>query len=226
MRVFTGSRPCVAGGTIAAAALLIFPCALAAASAKLDVLVQNAAGLPLADAVVYAQPPKHETLTPPRRVIVDQVNKQFAPRVSIFQTGSLVWLPNSDNIRHSVYSISPAKTFTMKLYSGKPSEPIPFDKPGIVVLGCNIHDQMVAWVMVVDTPYFGRTGADGKVTLNGLPAGHYDLNVWHPGLGPDPDSRAIELTDGASLSQTVRINATAIPVPAPNTRKTLTPSGP
>jgi plastocyanin len=186
-----------------------------ASGADIEVLVQNAAGQPVANAVVYAQPPRAEVVAAPRRVNIDQVDKQFAPRVSVIQTGTMVWLPNSDNIRHSVYSISPAKPFTMKLYSGKPSEPILFDKPGIVVLGCNIHDQMAAWVLVVDTPYFARSGADGKVKLVGLPAGSYRLNVWHPSLDAAIDLRPLEVAGGVAQSLSVRIEARVLPEPIP-----------
>jgi len=81
-----------------------------------------------------------------------------------------------------VYSFSPAKTFDLKLYAGVPANPVIFDKPGIAVLGCNIHDNMVGWVLVVETPYFGRANAEGKLVLDGVPPGRYRLRVWHPGL--------------------------------------------
>ena len=80
--------------------------------------------------------------------VMDQVNKQFLPELLIVQQGQLVNFPNSDNIRHNVYSFSSAKSFQLKLYSGQPKEPIIFDTQGVVVLGCNIHDSMVGYIYV------------------------------------------------------------------------------
>jgi hypothetical protein len=92
-----------------------------------------------------------------------------------------VTFPNSDNIRHQVYSFSKAKTFNLKLYSGTQAAPVVFDKAGLVVLGCNIHDRMVAFVGVVDTPYFAKTDASGRATID-LPPARYAMKVWHPNL--------------------------------------------
>jgi plastocyanin len=113
--------------------------------------------------------------------VIDQVEKRFVPRVNILRTGTTVTFPNSDRIRHQVYSFSAPKIFTLKLYAGSPSAPIVFDKPGLVILGCNIHDNMVAFVGVVDSPYFIKLAASGSAALN-LPAGRYQLRVWHPNL--------------------------------------------
>ena len=86
-----------------------------------------------------------------------QKGKQFDPTVLVVPVGTSVGFPNRDTVRHHVYSFSPVKTFELKLYSGVPANPVVFDKIGIAVLGCNIHDAMTAWVVVVDTPYFGRS---------------------------------------------------------------------
>jgi plastocyanin len=118
---------------------------------------------------------------------IDQKQKQFAPKVSVFRTGTTVTFTNSDHIRHQVYSFSPSKTFTLKLYEGSPQTPIVFDKPGLVVLGCNIHDNMLAFVGVVDSPYFGKADNTGRVALT-VPAGRYRMRLWHPNLrAPVPD---------------------------------------
>jgi plastocyanin len=197
----------------------------AAPAADLEVTVQDLTGRPLAEAAVYVEvldagpPPQQPT-------IIDQVKKQFVPRVTVVQTGTSVWLPNSDNIRHSVYSFSEAKAFTLKLYSGRPSNPVLFDKPGLVVLGCNIHDHMVAWVLIVDTPYFGVTADAGKVKLSGLPPGSHRVNVWHPGLVGAPGTQTLELTDGPMPSLAMRIDAADVPVPLPGSRKAQTAQTP
>ena len=107
-------------------------------------------------------------------------NKKFVPRVSVVRTGTAITFPNSDHIRHQVYSFSPAKTFTLKLYAGSPHTAVAFDQPGLVVLGCNIHDNMVAFVGVVDSPYFVKTAEMRAAPRSNLPAGRYRLRVWHP----------------------------------------------
>jgi hypothetical protein len=95
------------------------------------------------------------------------------------QTGTAVQFPNRDEIRHHVYSFSPPKVFELKLYAGTPAAPILFDKPGEVVLGCNIHDHMLAYVYVVDTPWFAKSGKQGEAKIDNVPAGEYDLHLWH-----------------------------------------------
>jgi plastocyanin len=164
----------------------------AASAADQTVRITDELGRPLADAVVYALPDTAAQARPHTKAIIDQIKKQFAPRISVLQTGTEVDFPNSDNIRHSVYSFSRPKPFTLKLYAGKPAAPILFDNPGIVVLGCNIHDRMAAWVVVVDTPYFGQTTATGVMTLHDLPEGHYRLVAWYPGLPDAGESRELK----------------------------------
>jgi plastocyanin len=168
-------------------------------AADLQVEVHNGAGEPLADVVVYAEP--LVGAVPPRassaaHVVIDQIKKQFVPRVSVVQTGTQVDFPNSDNIRHEVYSFSPAKVFTTKLYAGRQAAPVEFDKAGVVTLGCNIHDHMLAWVRVVDTPYFAKTATDGTSLLVGLKPGDYRLSVWYP--GPDSEPKVQEIRVGAA----------------------------
>ena len=155
-------------------------------SATVTVQVQDASGKPLADAVAYLESAQASRAAgaarPANPVEIAQIAKQFDPRVSVVPVGTMVSFPNKDAVRHHVYSFSPAKTFELKLYSGTPANPVQFDKAGVAVLGCNIHDNMVAWVVVVDTPYFGLSAKPGPVSLNNVPAGSYRLRVWHPGL--------------------------------------------
>lgn len=160
--------------------LLLGVCGSMARAANLQVDLSDKTGAPLADAVVYAIPIGAKIpAKPPGTAIIDQIHRQFVPKVTILQTGTSVSFPNKDNIEHDVYSFSPAKTFELKLYSGVPAHPVVFDKPGLVVLGCNIHDQMIAYVMVVDTSYFAKSNASGVATIEGLPAGDYDIKAWY-----------------------------------------------
>jgi plastocyanin len=195
----------------ATAGLFGLVCALgtmAARAADLPVRVENASGTSLADAIVYAVPMTPAARTAPAKGTIDQVNRQFVPRVSVVQTGAAIEFPNSDNIRHAVYSFSPAKTFTLKLYAEKPANPVVFDKSGVVVLGCTIHDHMIAWVLVVDTPYFGHTGPSGAATL-ALPPGDYRLYAWHE---PMTDPSAGELLHVEPAPQASRIMRLDVPV--------------
>jgi plastocyanin len=204
-------RQLIKAGRMAAGALLSFIC-VTAAGAELRVDVRDAAGAPLTDMVVYAEALEGVPAPPATGVhaVIDQVHKQFVPRVSVIQKGTLVDFPNSDNIRHEVYSFSEPRVFTTKLYSGKQAAPVEFDKPGAVALGCNIHDNMIAWVRVVDTPYFGKSGADGTSTLSGLKPGDYRLSVWYPGPNSEPKVRQVHVgAEGAR--EAVQIEA---PVPA------------
>ncbi len=106
-----------------------------------------------------------------------QRNKAFEPQVLVVQTGTSVSFPNFDTVRHHVYSFSPVHPFEIKLYAGTPAAPVLFDKAGIATLGCNIHDRMLGFIHVVDTPYFGVTNERGQLTLD-LPAGEHRARVW------------------------------------------------
>jgi len=146
---------------------------------EVTVTVTDNLGAPLANAVVYAEPIGKTVPKPTSSGMVEQKNKQFIPLVTVIQSGSNINFPNRDLVRHHVYSFSPAKTFELKLYSGIPASPVLFDKAGTVVLGCNIHDNMLAYIHIVDTPYFAKTDDNGKVKLNDLPGGQYQLKVWY-----------------------------------------------
>ncbi|OGW58791.1 MAG: hypothetical protein A2V83_04580 [Nitrospirae bacterium RBG_16_64_22] len=173
-------------GALAAAVWLF---ALPAASEGLDVSVRDAKGRPVKDAVVYAAA-KGGVAPPPTgaAAVIDQVDKEFVPRVTAVRAGTAVSFPNRDRIRHHVYSFSKAKTFEIPLYKGMPPRPVLFDKPGVVALGCNIHDWMSAHVFVAETPFFAVTGPDGKAKIDGLDPGEYDVEVWYPRMKDAPRS--------------------------------------
>lgn len=164
------------------AALAIGLGAAAAHAASLPVQATNTRGQPLANAVVYALPAngKAPAVELGKKAIIDQIDREFVPLVSVIQTGTAISFPNKDDVEHAVYSFSPPKRFEIKLYSGVPAKPVVFDKPGMVTLGCNIHDSMVAYVLVVDTPYFAKTDKAGRATIDNLPAGSWRIVAWHP----------------------------------------------
>jgi plastocyanin len=154
---------------------------VAAQGAGIDVQVRDTSGTPIADAAVYAVPVTGPTdVRPGRTAAIEQVDREFLPYVSVIQAGTTVTFPNRDPIMHHVYSFSPAKLFEIKLYTGKSPSQILFDKVGVVTLGCNIHDWMIAYVLVVATPHFAKTDPAGNARLRDLPAGSYEVRAWHP----------------------------------------------
>src|SRR5258706_3561109 len=156
-------------------------CACHVVAASLDAQVRDPAGKPIADTVVYATSVSGPAEARGRKsVTVEQFDREFVPYVSVIQTGTTVNFPNRDPILHHVYSFSTAKTFEIKLYSGKSPSEFLFDKPGVVVLGCNIHDWMIGYILVVPTPYFAKSDKDGIARLRNGPAGTYAARVWHP----------------------------------------------
>lgn len=181
------------------AAVLAFAAAGSACAAGVTVRIADAAGKPLADAVVLVEPTAGKApVQALPDVEISQARRRFEPRVTLITTGTRVNFPNFDTVRHHVYSFSPAKTFELKLYAGVPEKPVTFDKPGIAAIGCNIHDRMAAWVVVADTPWAGRSGADGVVRIDGVPSGAYRLVAWHPGLPPTAAPPAQPLQLGAA----------------------------
>ena len=153
-----------------------------AASVQVDVV--DEAGRPVNGAVAFLESAAASAQTKPLTgAEMAQQGKQFLPGVLVVPVGTSVHFPNRDSVRHHVYSFSPAKKFELKLYTGTPANPVVFDRAGVVTLGCNIHDRMVGWIVVVDTPYYARA-AEGtaQVQINGVPAGNYKLRVWHPSM--------------------------------------------
>ena len=150
--------------------------------------MKNAAGQPVKDAVVTLTPAAgvHGPIKFDWPMRVAQQNIQFDPFVLIVPVGADVSFPNRDQVRHHVYSFSPAKRFELKLYGKDETRSVHFDKVGVVALGCNIHDTMVGFIKVVATPYAAKTDASGQVKLADVPSGQAVLSVWQPYLkGPN-----------------------------------------
>jgi plastocyanin len=197
---------------------LAFAVSLAhAQTAEIAASVTDQQGRPVADAVLVAVPVDGNIRSPqrPRNGSIDQVDKEFVPRVTIVLAGASVTFPNHDAVRHQVYSFSPAKRFELPLYAGMPAQPIVFDTPGVVILGCNIHDWMVGYVYVSESPFFAKTGKDGKAVLTKLPAHAYVIRVWHPQLDVSEDAthktidvsreRRVEAAWAVKLKREVRV---------------------
>jgi plastocyanin len=161
--------------------------------ATIDAVVRDGRG-GVHDAVVYAIPEGRPVPPPRRAAVMEQKNRAFIPHVLAVQTGTAVRFPNLDDVQHHVYSFSSAKTFQLPLYKGSPPNPVLFDKAGIVTLGCNIHDQMSAFIIVVDTPYFEKTAANGRASLRDLEPGRYTVRVWAPEMRGEPAPASVTVT--------------------------------
>lgn len=152
----------------------------------------------------------------PSTAIMDQRDMQFLPQVLAVAAGTVVEFPNGDDIRHHVYSFSAARRFELRLFKGTEAPPVQFDTPGIVVLGCNIHDQMLGYIVVADSPRFAVSDAAGVVRLPGLTASTATLRWWHPSLG-ETAPRVIGPVDLAT-SQTISLGPVTQAARAPETR--------
>lgn len=192
---------------VLAACVMPFTISFAQGS-ELTVRVLDRAGTPVEDAVVIVErigesvAPEHEPRAA-EAAIVDQKDQQFIPQVTAIRTGTAVVFPNSDSIAHQVYSFSPAKRFELGLYRGRPHPPVTFDQPGIVVLGCNIHDSMIGYIYVTDAAYFGTSDAKGEWHSDSVLAGTYRLTLWSPRLAKRDTAPSQTISIEKERAQTV-----------------------
>src|SRR5881398_3940534 len=164
-------------------ALALAGAAMPLVAAPLAVRVVDSSGRPVRDAVVTIYPSAGARA--PRaggRYVVSQQALQFHPFLTIVPVGADVSFPNLDPTKHHVYSFSPAKRFELKLFAKDQSRTVHFDRPGVVALGCNIHDQMSAFIVVTDSAWTARTNAQGIVTFADAPNSPARLTLWHPYL--------------------------------------------
>jgi plastocyanin len=173
----------------------------------------------VSDVVVTATPRGAENAPPVSapRAVMDQVERQFVPHVLVVRVGTEVAFPNSDTVAHQVYSFSPAKRFQLALYRGHAHPPLLFDKPGVVVLGCNIHDNMLGYILVTPAPYFGRTDAAGRLELSELPAGEYEVVLWNPRFNEPAAAltHSIRLAEAQQFALPLRLTRPLSPEPRP-----------
>lgn len=186
--------------------IFLFICTLSTFSPPLfalDILVLDQNGKPVKDAYVAVPQGKLKTTTK-APAIMDQIDVAFVPHVLAIDQGQAVVFPNSDNIRHHVYSFSEPKKFEIKLYQGVPKQPIYFEQPGLVALGCNIHDSMLGYIYVSPWPEYGVTNAEGKISVSEKPA---ELAVWHPRQTEASGLTRIKL-DGGNYADSIRVSVT------------------
>jgi plastocyanin len=193
-------------------------------SASITVRVTDANGLPLPHAVVTLSGAGLLPQPPPARAEVNQLNTQFQPHVLIIPRHTSVAFPNLDNTRHQVYSFSAVKRFTTNLFAGHEADPVEFDQPGLVAIGCNIHDRMHAYIYVTEAPRFTVTGADGLARFDGLDTGDYRIEALHPWQArANSFIREVRVRRaGQSLEQSVNVGATG-PDPRTPRRQSTNP---
>ncbi|MDX1562647.1 MAG: methylamine utilization protein [Gammaproteobacteria bacterium] len=175
---------------------------------QLEVTVLDHLGQPVPEIAVYAEVnggpmPSPQNGLERASVTMNQRDLAFSPHILIVTTGTAVTFPNDDDVRHHVYSFSPTKQLNLTIDSGDTHEPRTFDVPGIVTLGCNIHDDMLAYVVVVDTPHFAKSDENGRAILDGLAPGQYRLNLWTPRAAPKNLPGPLDFTVGEG--QTIAI---------------------
>ena len=201
--------------------LLALAPAAHSAAATLEISVADEQGRPIEDVAVYATPAnaaaEHVVVAPANaapepKAIMDQHDMQFVPHLLVVQSGTEVAFPNGDKVSHHVYSFSETKQFELKLYKGDVYPPVRFDRPGVVVLGCNIHDGMLGYVVVVDTPHFAKTDEQGVALIDGVPSGDYVVAAWTPRARPTalPPTQHLTVGEG-TVDAEIRISGRLSP---------------
>ena len=172
-------------------------CAIGAlTAAELTVTTTNLQGSPVSQAVVTISGATLTGWPHSGEDEVDQVNTQFVPHVLVVPVDTAVSFPNSDNTRHQVYSFSAVKRFSTNLFSGREAEPVQFDQPGLVPIGCNIHDRMHAYIYVTNAPRYAITDEQCVARFSDLPAGEYQVEALHPWqIEPGTTQHALVIKD-------------------------------
>lgn len=185
------------------------------AAAPLTVRVLDSHGHPVADAVVTLRPESRERAAHASGpYVMAQQNMQFHPFVLVVPVGATVSFPNHDSTKHDVYSFSPAKQFELKLFAKDQSRSVHFDKPGVVALGCNIHDQMTAFIFVTDSAWTAKTDGRGLVTFADAPDQPARLTVWHPYLRA-PGNSVVKIIPASDRAESFAVALRPPPMPMP-----------
>jgi plastocyanin len=172
---------CRIANAVTLVCLLACVCTQSGFAGELRVSVIDKSGRGVGEAVVTVMPLEQRRSGPvAAKAAMDQRNLAFVPRVIVVAAGTSVEFPNNDTVSHQVYSFSAAKKFQLPLYKGELHTPVKFEREGLVVLGCNIHDEMVGYIYVTEAPYFGKTDGSGALELAGMSAGDYRVTVWSP----------------------------------------------
>ncbi len=189
--------------------MLVCLCASGTAfAATVQVEVRTPNGEPLANAVVTVSGPSSSPIATPGKLAIEQKNLQFHPYVLVVPRGASVAFPNLDQTRHHVYSFSPTGPFELKLFASGETRSVKFDKVGTIAVGCNIHDQMSAFIRVTDAPWMAITDANGVAAIPDVEAGSRVIEVWHPLQSGSQDAslkRNVTVTANAGILQSFEL---------------------
>lgn len=174
--------------------------------AQLSVQVNDMNNNKLSNIVVELKfsDPNFEAPAALRENTMQQVDQQFIPHILAIHKGEVVHFPDTDTVQHHVYSFSKARTFEIAIYQKEVSRKINFDAPGIVELGCNIHDWMLGYIYVAESPLYTKTNASGEAIFKSLPSGPIEVNVWHPRLSEN-DIKKTYFIKAANTQPTLHI---------------------
>jgi plastocyanin len=190
------ARPLLYGTPMFCVLHVVLPVFLHAADIEGQIVVKHARDN--SDAVVYIDRiPGKRFSAPTAPVVLDQINLKFVPHVLPVLVGTVVAFPNSDEIRHNVFSPGPPR-FDLGTYPQKTTRYHLFDKPGVWTMLCNVHAEMSAYVVVAETPYFAKTDRDGKFVLKDVPPGKYAIKIWHEKA--KPATVMVEVGSGPGVS--------------------------
>lgn len=185
----------------------------AANAAEISVNVRDDQGAIVDDAVVILKPRSGDAVNSPARRMQEgsfeivQKNLSFLPHTLVVPRGATVAFPNQDVVRHHVYSFSPARKFELALYGQEESRTVTFNNPGIVAIGCNIHDSMQAYVFIYDAGEEAKLSEQGLANFGDLPEGEYSISVWHPRMKRQEDAveQIVRAGGDVSYSATIKI---------------------
>lgn len=172
-------------------------------AAELDVTVLDRYGQAVPNVAVYIESDPGASLPAPTRIaVMDLVDTQFVPHLLVVQTGARVQFPNSDLVAHHVYSFSRPNNFVLPMFKGNMRPEVEFDDAGVVTIGCNLHDHMVGYIFVVNSPAFGTTGRNGTARLIADNPDGLSVSIWSPRIRLDEENLTQSVKAGRSARMT------------------------
>lgn len=190
----------------------------ATVTAQIAVVRKTASKQQNAETVLWLtplQPEPYSVGAPAKPARLVQRNKSFEPHLLVIRAGSLVEFPNKDPFFHNVFSLFDGKRFDLGLYEAGSMRSVRFERPGISFIFCNIHAQMTAIVVALDTPYYSVSNQAGSISVPGVPPGHYIMQVWREGSSAkvlNAFRREVVLKEGENSLGSLRIVEDEIPV--------------
>ena len=172
-------------------------------AAELDVTVLDRYGRPVPNVAVFVQSDPEIRLPVPRELaVMELVDTRFAPNVLVVQAGTRVQFPNKDFVAHHIYSFSEPNNFVLPMFKGNTKPQVEFGNAGVVTIGCNIHDDMVGYILVVHSAIFSTTGVDGTTRLIADNPDGLSVSIWSPRIRLDDENLTQSVKAGRSARMT------------------------